>query len=49
MLILPFLVVAALTRVGAMRHGELLAPGITSVLDEAWVPRQEVTAPGSAP
>jgi tRNA threonylcarbamoyladenosine biosynthesis protein TsaB len=37
-------VVASLTRVGAMRHGELLAPGITSVLDEAWVPRQEVTA-----
>ena len=27
-----------------MRHGELLAPGITAVLDEAWVPRQDVTA-----
>jgi tRNA threonylcarbamoyladenosine biosynthesis protein TsaB len=37
-------VVASLTRVDAMRHGELLAPGITSVLDEAWVPRQDVTA-----
>jgi tRNA threonylcarbamoyl adenosine modification protein YeaZ len=28
----------------AMRHGELLAPAITAVLDEAWVPRQDVTA-----
>jgi tRNA threonylcarbamoyladenosine biosynthesis protein TsaB len=37
-------VVASLTRVDAMRHGELLAPGITSVLDEAWVPRQDLTA-----
>ncbi len=37
-------VVAALTRVDAMRHGELLAPGITAVLDEAWVPRQDITA-----
>ena len=37
-------VVASLTRVDARRHGELLAPGITSVLDEAWVPRQDVTA-----
>jgi tRNA threonylcarbamoyladenosine biosynthesis protein TsaB len=37
-------VVAALTRIGAMRHGELLAPGITAVLDEAWVPRQDITA-----
>jgi tRNA threonylcarbamoyladenosine biosynthesis protein TsaB len=27
-----------------MRHGELLAPGITAVLDEAWVPRADVTA-----
>ena len=30
--------------VDAMRHGELLAPAITAVLDEAWVPRQDVTA-----
>jgi tRNA threonylcarbamoyl adenosine modification protein YeaZ len=37
-------VVASLTRVDAMRHGELLAPGITAVLDEAWVPRQDLTA-----
>jgi tRNA threonylcarbamoyladenosine biosynthesis protein TsaB len=37
-------VVASLTRVDAMRHGELLAPGITAVLDEAWVARQDVTA-----
>jgi tRNA threonylcarbamoyladenosine biosynthesis protein TsaB len=37
-------VVASLTRVDAMHHGELLAPAITSVLDEAWVPRQDVTA-----
>jgi tRNA threonylcarbamoyladenosine biosynthesis protein TsaB len=37
-------VVAALTRVDGMRHGELLAPGITAVLDEAWVPRQDITA-----
>ena len=37
-------VVASSTRVDAMRHGELLAPAITSVLDEAWVPRQDVTA-----
>ena len=37
-------VVASTTRVDAMRHGELLAPGITSVLDEAWVPRQDITA-----
>jgi len=37
-------VVASLTRVDAMRHGELLAPGIAAVLDEAWVPRQDVTA-----
>ncbi len=37
-------VVATHTVVDARRHGELLAPGITAVLDEAWVPRQDVTA-----
>ena len=37
-------VVASQTRVDARRHGELLAPAITAVLDEAWVPRQDVTA-----
>jgi len=37
-------VVASSTVVDAMRHGELLAPAITAVLDEAWVPRQDVTA-----
>jgi tRNA threonylcarbamoyl adenosine modification protein YeaZ len=37
-------VVASSTTVDAMRHGELLAPGITAVLDEAWVPRQDLTA-----
>ena len=37
-------VVASLTRLDPMRQGELLAPAITSVLDEAWVPRQDVTA-----
>lgn len=37
-------VVASSTSVDAMRHGELLAPGITAVLDEAWIPRQDVTA-----
>ncbi|MGZ4441680.1 MAG: tRNA (adenosine(37)-N6)-threonylcarbamoyltransferase complex dimerization subunit type 1 TsaB [Nocardioidaceae bacterium] len=37
-------VVARSTTVDAMRHGELLAPAITAVLDEAWVPRQDVTA-----
>ena len=37
-------VVASHLSVDAMRHGELLAPGITAVLDEAWVPRQDVTA-----
>jgi tRNA threonylcarbamoyladenosine biosynthesis protein TsaB len=37
-------VVASTTRVDARRHGELLAPGITAVLDEAWVPRQDITA-----
>src|SRR6476659_4090463 len=37
-------VVAFSTKVDARRHGELLAPGITAVLDDAWVPRQDVTA-----
>lgn len=37
-------VVASVTRVDAMRHGELLAPAITSLLDETWVPRQDLTA-----
>ena len=37
-------VVASQTRDDARRHGELLAPAITAVLDEAWVPRQDVTA-----
>jgi tRNA threonylcarbamoyladenosine biosynthesis protein TsaB len=37
-------VVASCTKVDARRHGELLAPGITALLDEAWVPRQDVTA-----
>jgi tRNA threonylcarbamoyl adenosine modification protein YeaZ len=37
-------VVASRTGVDARRHGELLAPEITAVLDEAWVPRQDVTA-----
>ena len=37
-------VVSTSTKVDAMRHGELLAPGITAVLDEAWVMRQDVTA-----
>jgi tRNA threonylcarbamoyladenosine biosynthesis protein TsaB len=37
-------VVARHTVVDARRQGELLAPGITAVLDEAWVPRQDVTA-----
>ncbi len=37
-------VVASSTTVDAMRHGELLAPAITALLDEAWVPRQDVTA-----
>jgi tRNA threonylcarbamoyl adenosine modification protein YeaZ len=37
-------VVASQTRVDGRRHGELLAPAITAVLDEAWVPRQDVTA-----
>jgi tRNA threonylcarbamoyladenosine biosynthesis protein TsaB len=37
-------VVGTWAKVDAMRHGELLAPGITAVLDEAWVPRQDITA-----
>jgi tRNA threonylcarbamoyl adenosine modification protein YeaZ len=37
-------VVASWATVDSRRHGELLAPGITAVLDEAWVPRQDVTA-----
>ncbi len=37
-------VVATHTAVDPRRHGELLAPAITAVLDEAWVPRQDVTA-----
>ncbi len=37
-------VVASHTAVDARRHGELLAPAVTAVLDEAWVPRQDVTA-----
>ena len=37
-------VVASHLTVDAMRHGELLSPGIVAVLDEAWVQRQDVTA-----
>ena len=37
-------VVAWSTKVDAMRHGELLAPTIVALLDEAWVARQDVTA-----
>ncbi|HET7385739.1 MAG TPA: tRNA (adenosine(37)-N6)-threonylcarbamoyltransferase complex dimerization subunit type 1 TsaB [Nocardioidaceae bacterium] len=37
-------VVAVHNALDPRRHGELLAPGITAVLDEAWVPRQDVTA-----
>lgn len=37
-------VVASHTEVDARRQGELLAPAVTCVLDEAWVPRQDVTA-----
>jgi len=37
-------VVARHTVVDARRHGELLAPAITAVLDETWVPRQDLTA-----
>ena len=36
--------VGSCTKIDARRHGELLAPGITAVLDEAWVPRQDLTA-----
>ena len=37
-------VVASVTRVDARRHGELLAPGIAAVLDEAGIVRQDLTA-----
>lgn len=37
-------VVASRTTVDAMRHGELLAPEILALLDEAWVSRQDLTA-----
>jgi tRNA threonylcarbamoyladenosine biosynthesis protein TsaB len=37
-------VVASSTTIDARRHGELLAPGITALLDETWVPRQDITA-----
>lgn len=37
-------VVAQRTTVDAMRHGELLAPSITAVLDEAGIVRQDLTA-----
>ena len=37
-------VLAESTGVDAMRHGELLAPAITAVLDQAGVIRQDVTA-----
>jgi tRNA threonylcarbamoyladenosine biosynthesis protein TsaB len=37
-------VVASFTEVGGMRHGELLAPGIAAVLDQAGALRQDVTA-----
>jgi tRNA threonylcarbamoyladenosine biosynthesis protein TsaB len=37
-------VVASSTTVDARRHGELLAPAVQAVLDEAWVPRQDLTA-----
>lgn len=36
--------IGSCTKVDARRHGELLAPGITHVLDEAWVRREELTA-----
>ena len=35
-------VVASKTTVDAMHHGELLAPAITALLDEAWVPRADL-------
>lgn len=37
-------VVASYRSPEVMRHGELLASGITKVLDEAWVMRTDVTA-----
>lgn len=37
-------VVAEATRVDAMRHGELLAPGIAAALSDAGVVRQDLTA-----
>lgn len=37
-------VVAERTTVDAMRHGELLAPGITALLDEVGLVRQDLTA-----
>ncbi|HYO38677.1 MAG TPA: tRNA (adenosine(37)-N6)-threonylcarbamoyltransferase complex dimerization subunit type 1 TsaB [Nocardioidaceae bacterium] len=37
-------VVAAQTRLDALRHGELLAPGIAALLEQAGVPRLDVTA-----
>ena len=37
-------VVASHLTVDAMRHGELLSPGIVAVLDQAWVQRQDLTA-----
>lgn len=37
-------VVASSTKVDAMRHGELLAPGIVEVLEQAGVIRQDITA-----
>ena len=37
-------VVAESTTVDAMRHGELLAPGIMAVLSDAGVVRQDITA-----
>ena len=37
-------VVASSSTVDARRHGELLAPAITALLDEAWVPIMDVTA-----
>jgi tRNA threonylcarbamoyladenosine biosynthesis protein TsaB len=37
-------VVARHTVVDTRRHGELLAPAITAVLDETWVARQDLTA-----
>jgi tRNA threonylcarbamoyl adenosine modification protein YeaZ len=39
-------VVGSSAVVDARRHGELLAPTITAVLDQAWVARQDLTAVG---